>query len=115
MPLSTLSRETCCACRWLNDWGAVWQSVYKVVAIIVDPIAHLRIAIRHANISVACVPDAVEICIFLASIDHLGAVITGIADAILILVSLIRIRDIWAVVINATETIVIRVEADTTQ
>jgi hypothetical protein len=111
-PLGALSGQAGGALGGVHDGAPIGVGVHQVVAVVVDPITHLRVAVGHAEVPVAGVTDGVAVAVDLAPIDHLGAVVTGVAHAIPVLVCLVRVGEVCAVVVEAAEAVIVGVEAD---
>jgi len=110
-----LAGKSRCAGRRLDDRRAVGQRVDKIITIIIDTVADLGIAVRYADVAVAGIADTINICVFLAAIHNLGAIITRITDTVFVLVGLVRVGDVGTVIIDTAESIIIGIEADTAQ
>ena len=79
----------------------------EVVAIIIDTIADLNLAVRDTQITITSITDSVSIRVFLSAVEYLGAVVTSITNSVLVFVELIGVGYIWAVIFLAAEAIVI--------
>ena len=98
-----------------DDGVAGGEEVDEVVAVVVEAVADLGVAIGGADVAVARVAGAVAVGVVLAAVDDLGAVVTGVADAVLVLVGLLGVGQVGAVVVDAAEAVLVGVEADATQ
>ena len=93
------------------DRFAVCPAVGQPIAIIIDPIAHLRSAIRDAEVAITEIAGPIAVTVHLVSISDLGAVVARVTQAIFVFIELVRVKNIRAVIFQA-EPIFIRVEAD---